>query len=159
MFKPQAILHRLLEHDAAFVIVGGMAAVARGASVVTTDLDLCYDPTPEQRARLIHALADLRPYPRGVTPGLPFVWDERTLRDVPLLTLTTDAGPLDLLPDVPGVGQFADVLAASDRLDVSGLTAPVLNLDALIEAKRALRRPKDLLTLPILEALRAMGGG
>ena len=150
----QTLLDRLAEADAAFVVVGGMAAVIHGADIVTVDLDVCYEPSADNRHRVVAALAALDPYPRGWEPGLPFTWDARTLADAPLLTLSTSAGALDLLTDVPGVGGFREVRAASERFDVAGRTVRALSLDALINAKRALGRPKDLLMLPVLEGVR-----
>ena len=156
MFQPSLLLQKLLEHEVAFVVVGGIAAVAHGASIVTADLDLCYDPLADNRRRLVSALTPLRPYLRGAPSGLPFFWDERTLRDTPLLTLTTDYGDVDLLAEVAGVGAFAAVKAQSEVFEVLGLAVPVLGLEGLIAAKRAAGRPKDLILLPQLEALRAL---
>lgn len=152
-FQPNLLLRSLVEHGVAFVMVGGMAAVVHGASVVTADLDVCYESTPENRRRLVAALAPLKPYLREVPPGLPFFWDERTVRDAPVLTLMTDAGAFDMLAEVAGVGPFEAVRAASSRFEVAGLPVHILNLDALIAAKRAAGRPKDLVVLPELEAL------
>lgn len=159
MFDPRRLLESLVRAEAEVVVVGGMAAVVAGASYVTGDLDLCYAPDPANRQRLADALAPLEPYPRGVDPGLPFTWDARTLRDTPFLTLVTEAGDLDLMPDVPGVGGYEAVAAASRTLGVFGLPIRVLSLDALIDAKRAMGRPKDLALLTDLEALRALRGG
>ena len=69
-------------------------------------------------------------------------------------TLTTDVGDIDLMGEVAGVGDYAAALAASERVELFGATFDVLTLDALIASKRAAGRPKDLLVLPELEALR-----
>lgn len=83
---------------------------------------------------------------------LPFVWDERTLRDSPNVTLQTDIGDLDLLMSIPGVGDYAHVCAAAKPLDVLGVTIPVLDLSALLISKRATGRPKDQQQIPLIEA-------
>ena len=83
---------------------------------------------------------------------LPFCWDERTLQASPILTLQTDAGPLDLMSAVPGVGSFAEVRAASVVLDLYGVHLLILDIPALIARKRAAGRAKDLLALPQIEA-------
>ena len=142
--------------DAGVVVVGGLAAVLHGASVVTADLDVCYAPTDNARKRLAVALAPTSPYPRGIERGLPFVWDERTLESSPLLTLMTAEGDVDLLTAVPGVGGYDAVRERSVAMRVGGTNLRVLALDALIDAKRAMGRPKDLLVLPELEAIRAL---
>ena len=69
-------------------------------------------------------------------------------------TLATDLGDIDLLGEVAGVGDYAAALAASEEVELFGATFRVLNLDALIASKRAAGRPKDLMVLPELEALR-----
>ena len=83
---------------------------------------------------------------------LPFCWDERTLQESPILTLQTDAGPLDLMNAVPGVGSYAEVRAACVALDLYGVRVLILDLPALIASKRAAGRAKDLLALPQIEA-------
>jgi hypothetical protein len=57
---------------------------------------------------------------------------------------------------VAGLGEWAQVAAAAEPRDVFGVRLRVLSLDALISAKRAARRRKDLDQLPELEALREM---
>lgn len=56
--------------------------------------------------------------------------------------------------EVAGVGDYAAALAASEQVELFGATFDVLTLDALIASKRTAGRPKDLLVLPELEALR-----
>ncbi|MEM1118757.1 MAG: hypothetical protein AAF845_15075 [Bacteroidota bacterium] len=144
--------------DAEAVVVGGLAAVLHGASYVTVDLDLCVPREEAGRERLVAAVAPLHPYPRGIEPGLPFVWDARTIRDADLFRLTTEAGDLDLLKHVPGVGDYEAVRARSEEVVVGQTAVRVLSLDALIDAKRAMGRPKDVALLNELEALRALRG-
>ena len=148
-----SLLDRLTEAGAEVVVVGGVAAVLHGASYVTADLGVCYATTEANRRRLVSALRPLDPYPRDVAPGLPFIWDERALCDTPFLTLETTGGLLDLVPDVPGVGAYPAVRERSDRVEVGGGAVRVLSLDALIDAKRAMDRPKDRALLVELEAL------
>ena len=148
-----------------FVVIGGVAAGLHGSARVTFDLDVCYDPSAENRERLAAVLVAWKAYLRGADPGLPFVIDARALAISHVLTLSTaSVGDIDVMDSVGGVGDFAAVLAASEHLDVGdGLRCPVLGLPALIRAKRAARRRKDLDQLPELEALleltRERGGG
>jgi hypothetical protein len=147
----------LLGLDAAgvrHVVVGAVAAVAHGSAYVTLDLDLCVDPTPANRDRLVQLLRRWNAYPRGVEPGLPFVLNARALGDVPVLTLSTDEGELDVTERIPGVGGYKAVLAASGPVAVFGVDIRVLSLDALIAAKRATGRLQDRAALIELEALR-----
>lgn len=143
----------LVESEVAFVIIGGVAASIHGSAQVTLDLDICYARDRENLDRLAKALAPLRPRLRGAPPDIPFVWDSTTLRNGLNFTLTTEWGDLDLLGEVTGVGGYAEALAASVRLELFSSTCAVLSLPALIAAKRAAGRPRDLQALPELEAL------
>ena len=142
-----------------FVVVGGVAAAAHGSAHVTNDLDICYDATPSNVARLAALLAKWEAYPRGVDRGLPFFMDDRQFRTTPVMTLTTREGDLDVLHRVAGVGDFADVVQHSVNFESFGVRFPVLDLPELIRAKRAAGRPKDIAQLPELEALAALRKG
>ena len=75
-----------------FVIVGGVAATIHGSARLTSDVDVVYERGDENLGRLVAALSPLKPYLRGAPPGLPFHFDERTVRAGPNFTLTTLAG-------------------------------------------------------------------
>ncbi|MDQ3746662.1 MAG: nucleotidyltransferase [Acidobacteriota bacterium] len=137
-----------------FVIAGGLAVTIHGSSYVTFDLDFCYACDRVNLSRLTQALGPYHPRLRGAPWGLPFRFDEDTLGGGLNFTLTTDVGDIDLLGEVAGVGDYAAALAASERVELFGATFDVLTLDALIASQRAAGRPKDLLVLPELEALR-----
>ena len=135
-------------------MIGGVALIARGVQRATEDLDIAYARDRENIARLTTALAPLNPRLRGVPVGLPFTLDEATLRMGLNFTLDTDLGPLDLLGEVPGLGGFDQVATASSELEIAGSRLLVLTLDGLEQAKRAAGRPKDLLDLGYINALR-----
>ena len=127
-----------------FVVVGGVAAAAHGSAHVTNDLDICYDATPANVARLAALLAEWKAYPRGVDRGLPFFMDQRQFRTTRIMTLTTREGDLDVLDRVAGVGDFAESMKHSEKFEGFGVRFPVLELPELIRAKRATGRPKDI---------------
>jgi hypothetical protein len=89
---------------------------------------------------------------------LPFLWDESTLRRGLNFTLTTSIGDLDLLGEVTGGGNFEALLAHSSPVQAFGIECLCLNLDKLIQVKRAAGRPKDLEAIAELEALREERG-
>ena len=148
------ILRGLQDAHVECVVVGGLAANVHGSPRITADVDVCYDPSPENRERLARLLREWNAYLRGVEPGLPFTMDERTLRDCPVMTLVTDLGDFGVIDRVAGVGEYPAVRAASVQADLAGVPANVLNLDALISARRATGRRKDREALLELEALR-----
>lgn len=65
--------------------------------------------------------------------------------------LDTSAGVLDCLGDIKGLGGFAECSGRSLEVDLGGFSIRVLTREALIEAKKAMGRPKDLLTVAQLE--------
>ncbi len=154
MIDFEQALTALAEARARFVIVGGLAVTIHGSSYVTFDLDFCYARDRENLSRLMQALSPYHPRLRGAPAGLPFRFDEDTLRGGLNFTLATDVGDIDLMGEVAGVGDYAAALASSQRVELFGAAFDVLTLDALIASKRAAGRPKDLLVLPELEALR-----
>ena len=80
--------------------------------------------------------------------------DARTLRAGGLFTLSTVAGDFDLLADPdPGL-DFEHLRAAAMSASVAGHVVRVASLDDLMAMKRAAGRPKDLIELEVLGALR-----
>ena len=59
-----------------------------------------------------------------------------------------------LLGEVAGLGTFEHVDAASSELEIAGSPILVLTLDGLERAKRAAGRPKDLVDLGYIHALK-----
>ena len=44
-FDPRKLLETLVRHDVEFVLIGGLAGVARGSSYITLDVDIAYERT------------------------------------------------------------------------------------------------------------------
>jgi predicted nucleotidyltransferase len=156
MLHIRALLERLSDAGVEFVILGGVAGIAHGSVRFTPDLDISYRRTPEALETLVAALAPLHPRLRGAPPDIPFQWGARTVRAGLDFTLETDWGPLDLIGEVAGVGLYEAVVAESETLTFFGRPYPVLKLDALIRAKRAAGRKRDLEHLVELEALQEL---
>jgi hypothetical protein len=151
------LLKVLCDAQVRFVIIGGAAAAAQGATYTTYDLDICYDRGRDNIERLASALEPLHPQLRGVANHLPFRLDAATIADGMNFTLSTDLGDIDLFGEVTGIGGYEEAKTLSVNLVLYGLECAVLSLDGLIRSKRAAGRPKDLLTLPEIEALREIG--
>lgn len=152
----EEILRALVAAKVRFVVIGGVAATVQGSARFTNDLDICYDPAPDNIDRLVALLKKWKAYLRGVEPGLPFILDARAFRITPVMTLTTDMGAIDVLDVVPGVGDYTAAVEASEKVQIGKIEFRSLTLDALIASKRAVRRPKDVEQLIELEALRAL---
>ncbi len=151
-----AMLQGLKSSGVKFVVIGGLAAAAHGSRRVTDDLDICYESGETNVARLAQLLENWESYPRGIERGVPFFMDARQFRTTPIMTLTTREGFIDVLDAVKGVGAYAECRERSMEVTAFGIGFRVLDLPALIDAKRATGRPKDIDQLPELEALLAL---
>jgi predicted nucleotidyltransferase len=148
-----ALVAALDDAGVRFIVIGGMAGIAHGAARVTFDVDCVYSREPDNLHRLASALAGFRPRLRDAPPGLPFRLDEPTMRAGLNFTLDSEAGPIDLLGEVPGGGTYEQLLPRSVELRVFGRPCRVVTLEALIALKRAAGRPKDLEAIAELEVL------
>jgi hypothetical protein len=148
------VLSVLAESGIEFIVVGGVAAAAHGSPRATFDLDVVYRRTPQNLARLVAALGPLHPALRGAPPGLPFNFDVQTLKAGLNFTLSTDFGPLDLIGDIAGGGDYDALLPHSTLQAVHGASCRIVDLDTLIHLKRAAGRPKDFEAIAELELLR-----
>jgi predicted nucleotidyltransferase len=149
------LLKRLLEAKIDFVLIGGYAAVIHGSSQVTQDVDICAVMTDEQLDKLKQALYDLEPKHRMNTQFQPSL-DEfpevgKTLDNY---YLRTNAGVLDILKEVSSVGDFLRIKEKAITVKLFGYNCKVISLDDLIAAKEKMKRPKDLLVLDELKAVR-----
>ena len=130
--------------------------ITHGSAHVTDDLDICYRRSPDNIERLAAAVAPFKPYLRGVPEGLPFRFDAATITAGLNFTLTTECGPLDVLGEISGVGDYSRVQQQSDVQEMFDLPIPTLSLDGLISAKTAAGRRKDKLHLLELEELKKL---
>ncbi len=69
-------------------------------------------------------------------------------------TLTTDIGWLDILATPSGTTGYEDLARTAEAYDLFGYRVLVASVDDLIRMKRAAGRPKDLLAIEELGALR-----
>jgi hypothetical protein len=122
---------------------------------LTQDLDVVYERSPENLARLAQALHGHSPYPRGAPPGLPFRWSAATLRMGLNFTLETDLGALDLLGEIAGGGSYEDLVPHTMEIEVFGVRTRCLDLETLMRVKRAAGRPKDFEAIAELEAIQS----
>lgn len=148
------LLRTLSSNRVEFILVGGVAAAAHGSARTTQDIDVVYGRESSNIGRLTAALTPIHPYLRGAPPGLPFLWDESTIKAGLNFTLTTDLGLIDLLGEITGGGTYQDLLPHSIQIEVFDCACRVLDLETLIRTKRAAGRPKDFEALAELELLR-----
>jgi hypothetical protein len=136
-------------------VIGAIAGRLHGSPTVTRDLDICYARDVANLAALAAALTEMQARLRGVEEDVPFILDARTLRAGDSFTFETDAGDLDVLAAPAGTHGFDELMRTAEPMDLGGLTVNVASLDALIQMKRAAGRPKDLIEVEVLAAVRA----
>jgi len=157
VFDPVRICSILLEEDVEFVVIGGFAAVVRGSSLPTKDIDVIPSRDRLNLDRLGKALTRMNAKIRISGEPVPTKIDGGFLANMPLmLNLVTDFGEMDLTFSPAGsTGDFDGWRrgATSEEIE-EGLTVLVASLDDVIDSKRAANRPKDQMALPYLESLR-----
>lgn len=157
------ILLTLVEHGVEYVLVGGVAEVARGSPRMTMDVDI----TPRWRRgnleRLAGALRAMAALLRvegdsGQRLLVRFPISGEGLASFELSTWRTVHGGLDVVSGIPtldrSLADYDDLIRRSDRFEAFGITVEVASLDDLIEAKETLGRPRDGFALFELKKLR-----
>jgi hypothetical protein len=151
-----SLLQRLAHAGVDFVIVGGYAGVVHGCTYVTQDVDIACDFSPANLLALQRAVSDLHPVHR-MTPGRkPLELTPENAGEFKNLYLDTDLGHLDCLSEVQGIGPYEHVKHASQLIEIEGMPLRVLALDALIQAKEAMHRPRDREAIRQLKAIKTL---
>jgi hypothetical protein len=152
-FDPMSMIRQLNEHEVRFVVIGGVAAGVQGAAWFTRDLDICYARSRSDHQRLADALAALDARPREMPDGVNVTLDARALASGDLWTLDTRFGQLDCL-GLPAPGMSYETLVLSARRMEGEESYLVASVDDLIPMKLVAGRPKDLMGVELLRALR-----
>ena len=140
-FDPLAMLQTLEAHCVEFVVIGGFAAWIQGAPVVTADLGIVFEATPENGQRLVAALTELdaryrqqfgrviRPTARGLT----------STQGAGHHLFETRAGYLDVLRTAAG-RDYRDLVGEAEVYALEGATCLIVSLASIIELKQAAGR-------------------
>jgi hypothetical protein len=145
------VIRSLVRHEVDFVVLGATAAIAQGAPIGTIDLDLGYRRTRANVKRLVNSLEPFHPRLRGVSESVPFAFTPAAVLRGCNFTLATDAGDVDLLGHITGIGDYRAMTQNAVSLRLFACDVLVMHLGDVIKSKRAAGRPKDKLALPILE--------
>ncbi len=145
-----AILEGLIKADVKFILVGGLAAVVQGAPMTTLDVDIVHDRSAENIAKLFNFLKSInatyrRPDDKIIEPKAD---DFSGLKHA---LFTTRLGPLDVLTVIEEGKTYEDLLNHTIEIEFRGHTIHVLDLETLINLKKASNNPKHKQQLPVLE--------
>lgn len=141
------LLLALDRHGVDFVVIGGLAGLARGSSYPTYDLDVAYARDEANLKRMVAALKEIGVSLRGAPPDLPFQLDAITLANRSNFTFASGHGNFDVLGDIAGIHSYEDLRAASTVERIETVAVRVASIDHLISMKRAANRTKDKLML------------
>ncbi len=134
-----------------YIVVGGVAAVLAGAPISTFDVDVVFERSEENLARLRAALEDLQAIYRDLA-GRRIEPDLGKLKTLRQHLLFTRLGDLDVLTTVGADLGYEALVRRSRVVELGVLRVRVLDLEAVIETKEHANRPKDRATLPELRA-------
>lgn len=147
------ILRRLVEAEARFVVIGGLALGARGVVRATKDIDVVVDRDPENLKLVAEvAVAAGGRVQRGeALLGSPFSIAAE-LASGEQMAIETDLGRLDVVQGLEGVPSYAQLRSRSSEAEVLGVIVAVCSVEDLREMKRAAGRTRDLADLEDLDA-------
>ena len=150
-------------HGVRYLLAGGAAARAYGATRLTDDTDCVVSRERENLTRLAAALRELNARLRvaGMTDdearALPVRLDAETLASAEISTWMTDAGGFDILAGLAArdgrVVPYEELVRRETVIQGEGFTIRAAALEDIIAAKERADRPKDREALPELHAL------
>lgn len=136
------LLRALSDAGARFLVVGAYAVSFHSEPRATGDLDIWIDATPDNAARVYRALTAF---------GAPVA--ELSESDLSTADLVFQIGVaprrIDIMTSITGV-RFEDAWRDRTQASYAGVDFSIIGIDALMENKRALGRPKDLVDLELL---------
>ncbi|HVJ20245.1 MAG TPA: nucleotidyl transferase AbiEii/AbiGii toxin family protein [Polyangiaceae bacterium] len=134
-----------VENDVEFVVVGAYALAAHGFPRATGDIDLFVNPTPENAARVLRALADF---------GAPIAAHGVKERDFEVEGQVYQLGlpprRIDILTSLSGI-TFDEAAAEAIEGSLGPVKVRFIGKRAMARNKLASGRPKDLADAQLLE--------
>ncbi len=138
------LLIELHEAGAEYLVVGAHAVAVHGVARATGDLDIWVRHTPDNAAKVLHALRLF---------GAPVDVHRLTVDDLVRAGTVYQIGlpprRIDVLTAIDGC-EFPDAWAGRVEVEVNGRRVPFLGRRELLINKRASGRVKDLLDLELL---------
>ena len=151
-YEPGPVLAALEAEGVRYVVIGGTAAVIRGAPYATFDLDITPARDVANLDRLATALEKLgaRVYGMPDEVAQSFRLDGKTLANGSAWKFVTPHGEVDVALDPDGTHGYEDLRRDAATARVAGLDVPVASLADIVRSKEAADRDKDRIQLPLL---------
>jgi hypothetical protein len=129
------ICRLLNEHDVDYIVIGGLAVANYGFARNTADIDFWYKPTTENYLKIIEVFEK---FGIDVSSLKDSVFDpEKSYLRFPV------GVNVEFLPTILGTVPYTEARSKSTITVLDGLEIPMLNIDHLIQNKRATGRPID----------------
>ena len=141
--QAQEVAAAFANHSVDYMFIGKSGAILLGYPGTTQDVDVFPRKSEENGRRIVAALRDL-----------DFTIDENLEQEITrgkdFVQIKTGPFDIDLVFAPDGIENYDE---AKQRIDSSS-GFPVANITDIIASKRAARRDRDLIELPLLEAFR-----
>lgn len=131
-------IHALNQSGVKYILVGGYSVIIHGYNRTTGDMDIWVNKTENNYEKLVKAFAIF---------GMP-VFDMNKQNflnnaEVDVFTFGRPPVSIDILTNVKGAN-FEDAFASANWFTEEGLNICYINLQHLIQAKKAVGRNKDM---------------
>ncbi|MGM0575288.1 MAG: DUF6036 family nucleotidyltransferase [Myxococcota bacterium] len=147
----QELLGLLAKHQVRYLLVGGQAVIYHGYPRLTGDVDVFYERTAANTARLFAAL---EAFWGGDVPELG--GPEELMEADLVVQFGRPPNRVDLLASISGV-TFEEAWRSRSEVPLEGtphpMDVPMIGLDCLLENKRSTGRLKDLADVEFLVRL------
>jgi hypothetical protein len=156
-FQLTGYLQLLAEHEVAYLIVGGVGSRIQGAAITTQDLDIMPNPVPDNLERLASALSSpsTRKKPSNSTTYIPHPnVASLEFKTETVLSFDTSYGVIDVLMELPGVGNYDDAFRNAKRYEHAGRVLVVASIEDIITSKETTDRTKDWRAMDALHEAR-----
>ncbi len=137
------LLRAFVEAEVRFLVVGAYALALHGRPRATGDLDVWIEPTPENAARVMRALAVFGAPLTDVVEG---DFDHAGVT----YQIGVPPGRIDILTELTDLA-FADAWADRLRRPFGDVAVDFIGRASFIRNKRAIGRPKDLADIEGME--------
>lgn len=132
-----AFLKELVKHKVKFMIVGLSAAALQGAPVVTQDIDIWFNDINDPGIR-----KSLKKVGGIFVPSIG---------ENPPMLAGASVKLFDIVLTMHGLNEFSREYKNTIEVQIGNYTIKALKLERIIKSKETIKRPKDLLVLPVLK--------
>lgn len=131
------MLSLLLGHGVEFLLVGAYALAAHGFPRATADIDIFIKPSKENAKRLFKALIEFGAPLESINPS---DFEEPGT----IFQIGVKPRRIDLITEIDGLS-FDDAKEDREKIDIEGLSIPIISKSKLIINKMATGRERDRL--------------